>query len=505
MNVRKDNTPPQNITARLTKGAVWIAATRISVNLIGLASTLLLARLLIPADFGLVAIATTITSVISSLTELSLASALVHHPDPKDSHYNGAFTLNLARAVVISLLILLLAIPISRIYHDPRLIGIMVAISSVTALGGLANPKMILFARNLVFWQDGVLNVSQRVVGFGFAAVVAYCYRSYWALIISMLATQIAAVAVSYILVPHRPRLRLAGVRELLSFSVWLSLGQAVNTLNWKFDHLVIGYFLGKSPLGFYTIGDNLAVLPTREATTPIAQTLFPGFSKVKGDPNRLRAVYQKGQSLLCSIALPVGFGFIFICRPLILITIGVKWIPAIFIIQLLSGIFALQTLSSAVQPLAMALGETKDLFYRDLINLVIRIPLIVVGLVFGGLPGIVYARCVAGVASTIVNMAMVRRLLSISIAEQLNANRRALLSTGLMTASGIFLSSRFPNAAGHGLLIGEIIVLCCVGAAIYSVASLIMWLSAGRPQGPEREVTRILAGILGSGKGVSS
>ena len=95
---------------------------------------------------------------------------------------------------------------------------------------------------------------------------MALVYRSYWALIAGIAVTQVWTMVLSYFLFPFRPRPSLVYAGELLSFSVWLSLSQTTNTLNWKFDQFVIGYFLGGTSLGYYTVGDNLAALPPRES-----------------------------------------------------------------------------------------------------------------------------------------------------------------------------------------------------------------------------------------------
>ena len=92
-----------------------------------------------------------------------------------------------------------------------------------------------------------------------------------------------------------------------MSFSIWVGLGQAVNTLNWRFDQLVLGYFLGNTALGYYSVGARLASLPTKEATRPVAAAAFPGFAKLAHDPERLRRAYQRAQSALMVVALPVG------------------------------------------------------------------------------------------------------------------------------------------------------------------------------------------------------
>jgi len=487
----------QGLRGKLAKGAAWVAATRLLINLIGFGNTLLLARLLTPADFGVVAIAGTVSFVVSSLTELSLSQSLIQHRDPQEEHFHTAWTLNVARSAILSALIIALAWPIAWIYSDPRLTPIMIVIGCGALLTGLTNPKLVTFQRNLVFWQDFILNVSQRAAGLVLAVGVALVFRNYWAIVAGIIATQVSAVFLSFLFVPFRPRFRLRRARELLSFSVWLSLGQAINTLNWRMDHLAIGYFLGGTALGHYTVGDNLAVLPTREATAPLAQTLFPGFSRINDDPVRLRNAYQRAQTLLCAVALPIGFGFALVAKPLVLLTMGEKWLPAVMIIQFLSGIFALQTLASSLQPLAMAMGATRSLFTRDLINLGIRVPFVIAGMVFYGIPGVIVARCISGTANTLVNMAMVRHLLALPIWTQLAANARALISTAVMVATVSGLDHWAGEGTGALFLAGKIAILLLSAAVIYLACTACLWLVAGKPTGPESEISSLLATVL--------
>ncbi len=487
----------RDIKGRLARGAIWLAATRAIVNLASFANTLLLARLLIPADFGLVALATTVTAIITSLTELSLASALIQHSDPDDAHFHTAWTLNLARSCLISLIIAALAVPVAHLYRDDRLVAIMLAISVTTLFSGTLNPKLIIFSRDLVFWQEFALGTSQRIAGLVAATLFAVLYRSYWALVASMVATQFTALVLSYILIPYRPRPRLTHVRELFSFSIWLSLAQVANTINYKFDQLAIGYLLGSGPLGFYTVGDNLAILPTREATTPLAQTLFPGFVQLAGDKARLRQAYQRAQSFLCALALPVGFIFALVAQPLIQLTMGPKWQPAGFIVQFLAGIFALQTLSSSLQPVAMALGRTRQLFVRDILILVVRLPSVMLGIYLDGMAGIVYARCVSGVISTLLNMHMVRQMLDLPISAQLAANRRSLVSVSLMMVIMSFICTGLNQSATTSSLIIRIAGLVAGGAGLYAGCLFAMWQIAGRPRGPESEVLHAISHVL--------
>ncbi len=479
---------------RLTRGAAWLAATRLLVTLLGLASTMILARLLLPQDFGLVAIATTVAVLAASIGELSLSSALVQHADPQRHHFDSAWTLNIIRAAVLAAVLAAAAWPLAALYGDNRLVAILLVIAATTFLGGFGNPRLVVFTRDLVFWQEFAMGVSQKLLGFVVAMGVALVYKSYWALVAGGVAAQLLGVGLSYALLPYRPGLRLRGGRELFAFSLWLTLGRIVNTINWRSDQLLIGYFLGSNTLGHYSFGDNIAALPTREATAPVAQTLFPAFSRLAHDRARLRAAYVRGQTLMSALALPIGCGLALIAEPLIIVSVGEKWLPAVVVIQILASVFALQTLSSSLQSLAMALGETRSLFRRDFANLGIRLPLIIIGLVAGGLVGVLLARVVSGLAGMVINMALVRRLTGLSIGAQVAANGRSLAAVGIMVAVLAILQHTGLGAAD----VPTLALLVGAGAASYAGALVLLWRLGGRPPGPETEIMALAGGVLG-------
>jgi len=471
---------------------MWISSARILVNLFASISTVVLARLLVPADFGLVALGTTMLALVTAFTELSLTEALIKHQDPGSDHFSSAWTLNGTRGLIVFGLFAAAAHPAARFYEEPRLPPIMIALGLSVFINSLANPRRIVLQRNLVFWQEFVLSVSQKLAGLIAALTIAFVYHSYWALVIGSLATSLTAVIVSYCAVPFRPRITYCEARSLLSFSIWLTLGQAINMLNWRFDQLLVGKVLGRSALGLYTVGSTLSSLATREMTAPLTQTIYPGFSKLNGDRLRLRGAYQRAQALVTAVALPAGFGTAVIAEPAVRLFIGDKWLPAVGIMQALASIYALQTLGSLVEPLAMACGETRKLFVRSTQMFFVRVPIIVAAMYIGGLTGLVYARVFTGLFAAVVNMYLVKQLLGLRVADQLKANTRALISIVVMTAGAVLLLQAMGPQDGTFALIRQISFTCLTAAFLYLSTMVILWRLAGAPQGPETEILSI-------------
>lgn len=473
------------IRRHLAQGAFWTLASRAIVNVISLLSTFLLVRLLTPGDFGLVAIATTILEIISAATNLSLGSALIRHENPTDDDFRTSWTLSVLRSVAVGCLLAAASWPVATFYHDERLIPIMLAFAGSVVITGFANPKLIVFSRNLVFSQDFFLQVSQKVMSFAVSIVLALLFHSYWALVCGVIVSKITYVAVSYILLPYRPRASLARWKELFSFSFWMTLQDLLYALSWGLDHLLIGALAGRTSLGHFSVGSNLAALPMREAGLSITKLLFPGLARVMRDPARIKSAYVAAQALLSAVILPVGFGIALCARPAVMWLIGPNWLPVIPVIQGLSAIMALQTLGTLAKPLAMAQGVTRRLFHRNLLNFIVCIPLSVIGLLTAGLNGVVAARVVSGVVAIGFDIYLVRELISLPIARQITLNGRSLSSTAAMTAGGLAFQWFARDTSLPAQLAGTI----GVGGLLYVGTSYALWLLAGKGAGPEREL----------------
>lgn len=486
-----------SITGRLIKGSVWLSLSRVIVNGLATLSIFVLAWNLEPSDFGIVALGTTILLIVTTGTELSLAEALIRHQAPNESHFSAAWTLNTTRGLLLCLFLAVCAYPASVLFEEPRLSGVMLALGLSVLMGGLANPRRIMLQRDLIFWQEFILSVSQTLAGVVASVAIAMIYHSYWALVIGTLVTQATNVIVSYLVLPFRPRIAFQHVRELLSFSGWLTASQIVNTLNWRFDYLLVGKMLGGTALGYYSVGSNFAMMPTREAISPLTQTIYPGFSGIRDDPSRLAAAYQRLQALVAAVALPAGIGVAVVADPLIRLTLGEKWAPVVFIIQSLASVFALQTLGSLVRPLGMAKGETRLLFIRDTQMLFVRVPVVITGLMLYGLQGVIIGRVFTGLFSAFVNMILVRRFIGVTVLKQLSANARALASVMVMAAGVSLASSYLAHTTDAIMLALQLAILAALGGLLYCGSTFLLWALMKRPSGPETEIQKILGTIF--------
>lgn len=481
---------------QLLKGSLWISGARVTANLLNFLGMLVLARILVPEDFGLIALGTTILVIVTAVTDIPVAEALVQHKEPKTDHFHAAWTLGFLRAALVALLCALIAHPLARFYGDARLANVVLALGVYAFLAGLNNPRAIMLTKELIFWQQFMLQVTQKLVGLVVTIVLAVTYQSYWALILGTVAGQLANTLISYTVLPFRPHFRLKHSKELLSFSIWLTLSKIINTINWNVDQLLIGTFVGKAELGHYAIGNNIASLPTREASEPLITTLFPAFSRINDQPERLAAAYQSAQSFLVAVVWPLGIGMAVVADPLVRLTMGDKWLPVVTLIQILAPVFAFQAIGNVAQPLAMATGRTSSVFKRDLKIFLFRVPIILVGMYFGGFMGVVWARSFTGTVGTIFNLNVVREITGLRLIDQLRPNTRTLLASAAMAAAVWLLDAHWsPPSDSLGLLM-ELLGSIAVGGMTYAATVWLLWKLMGSPNGPETEFIK-LAGML--------
>lgn len=481
----------------MVRGAFSLGSARIVANAIGALSIIVLARLLTPDDFAMVAIASSVLSLVQSCTELSLASALIGRKEVTRAEIDTAWTMSLLRSVLIALLFAAFAWPLARIYDFDGLFPVLLVSGLTGAAAGLQNPLIVQVTREMRFWPVAIAQLLQKGLSLGFAIGLALALHSYWAIIAGNALGAILSSLLTYWLVPYLPRLSLRHWRQIWSFSGWLFFKQLAETINWRGDQLIVGAFVPGAQFGQYAMADNLAVIPSRETVHPIRQALFPGLSNIGNDPARLRQAVIRAQSTAAMIIAPAGILLALLAEPAVQIGLGSKWLPAVPYVRVFAVLYALGCFSIALQPVAMARGQTRVLFLQQIATLAVKLPLLVVGLLAGGLLGAALARLAAEVISMMFELFAIRVVTGIEIAAQCAAHATTVTGLAAMTGGVMLLESvlgdeRFGPVAR---LISEGLA----GGAIYLMTVGVVWTLGGRKEGPVSELISLAERLLPS------
>ncbi|MAL97821.1 MAG: hypothetical protein CL583_05140 [Alteromonadaceae bacterium] len=485
--------PPKNISSSVVIGSAWLGVAKVVVNALAFVSTLILARLLTPDDFGLVALASTFVALAETFTSVQVSSALINFKRVDRSHLNTAWTLGALRGALLAGIIAALAYPLSYLYEDARLNSVMLVLALITLIRCLQNPKYVFFEKEISYSREFVIMVVTKFLSVLAAGVLAYFYQTYWALIVGTALAGLSKVFLSYWFVPFIPRPSLSKLKEIWAFTGWLTLGSAVDAINSNIDTLIIGATLTSAQLGAYRVGDDLAKKPTKEVLDPLRRPLFPAFSLFSDDKRQLALSYTRTQYVLFTLVLPFGAGFSVIAEPMVHLVLGDKWVDAIFIIEVLAINFALQSFIGPAVSLAYATGHTKAVFTRQMVFFAIRVPVVVGALLTFGLPGLIIARFGTGLVNILLNLYMVNHIIQLSPWRQISRCWRSVLSAVAMV--GVVYAARLYAPLGDTTLQQSIglLLYCAIGGLVYPVVHLALWQLSGCPNGPEQEVFALL------------
>lgn len=482
--------PPPDLGRRMASGALWMVALRFAQRAIGLISTIILARLLVPEDFGLVALATTFAAILEVAGDFGVDTALICDRKASRREYDTAFTVQILRGLLIALVLLLAAPWIAGFFADPRLEPLFWIIAAGAVVQGFWNIGIVDFRRDLEIAREFAFHFWGKLGSFVIAVGLALLWRSYWALIIAIFARRVILLILSYTMCSYRPRLSLDGIGRLLHFSKWLLLQNALYFLRDRIDALLVGKLMGPEALGLYDLALEVASLPTSEIAGPVNRAVFPGYAQIGHDRERLRRGYCEAVSVILLVTVPASVGIGLLAEPLVLLLLGDHWRPAVPLIQALVVFGVLRCIYTTAGAVYLALGRLRVEPALILLFIAVLVPSLVLLTEHFGVFGAALALTLATAVGLIANLLMLYRLIGLRISELLRPLARTFLATAAMAAAIRLLPlAALPPAAAVFLGVA-------LGAVVFLVVLAGSWLAAGRPPGPERGVLLYLAGF---------
>lgn len=484
---------PPAIRRQMAHGAAWMFLQRFAVRGIGLVSTIVLARLLAPGDFGIVALATGFLGLLESVGELGFDLQLVQTQTDDRAAYNTAWTLTVLRGVVIAAILAAIARPVAGFYGDPRLVALMYWVAFGVIVTELQNIGIVEFRRDLRFDLEFRLMVWSKVGSFLVTILLAVWLRSYFALIGGIIAGKLITLAMSYAMHPFRPVPSLKSAGKFVHFSSWLSLNNVMYGIKNRIDVFIVGRYAGASLLGVYSVGCEISNLIATELLWPVARVVFSGFAKMAGDRADLRKGFLDVLGLLFMIATPVAVGTGLTAEHIVRIFLGQQWLAAIPLIQILAlyGVVNFATANS--QAIYLALGRPDLMALGNLPAFLMLPPLLLWGIARYGLAGAAWALVADGTLNLVVNIALMRRQIDFSLSEVFACLWRPAIAASVMAASVAALSIYWPIAGTMIGLVAQFGTVAATGALVYFGVLLLLWRIAGLPDGAERNALAAL------------
>ena len=351
-----------------------------------MASTMLLARLLTPADFGLVAMVTVITGFVELFMDLGLAMATVQRAKITQLQVTTLFWINLSVAVALMAVTIAIAPSIVWFYGEPRLQPITVVLATAFVVGGLGVQHQALLRRRMRFTTLASIEISSNLVGASAAVAAALLDLGVWSLVVQRLVAGVWTSCALWLRSGWRPSFGFdwAAVRPMLALGGHLTGFNTINYFARNADNMLIGRWWGPQALGLYSRAYQLLLLPLHQINNPISSVAIPALSRLQGDPERLRSFYLQALALAVAVTMPLAVSMMVLSDEVVLIVLGPQWGDAAILFRLLAGAVLVRPACNTAGWLHVATGRTHRMLRWGIAYSTLVVLSFVIGIPYG-------------------------------------------------------------------------------------------------------------------------
>jgi O-antigen/teichoic acid export membrane protein len=437
----------------------WSFLNQISARLLSFASGIVLARLLVPRDFGIFAVALIAIEALQSLNDLGLLTGLVREQGDYMAMARTGVTLALSSSVVLFIVSLLAAGPFAAALNASEATGVLRLLMLAILIDGVSVVPAALLSRALRQDLRALADLTGTVVNVAVAITLAAAGTGAWALAGGRLAGNAVAAAIIILVAPARPvpGFDRGHARSLLSFGLPIAGATLVLFALQNVDYVVVGHFLGPAALGLYLLASNLAGWPINLISYSVRRVSLPGFARLVHDPPALARGFVNSLVLLLT-GLLLGYLLLFaLAQPLVNVAYGQRWALAAAVLPGLTLLGAVRGAAYLVDDLLAAVGRATTTLVLHLIWLLLLVPAVVVGARTQGLTGVALAQAVVAVI-ILGPYALAMRTAGVVMRK---------LAAGLRATAGALAAAALVAAVMLRMVPGDLARLALVGSAI--------------------------------------
>jgi O-antigen/teichoic acid export membrane protein len=463
---------------------------RWAIRSAGLVSTVILARVLTPQDFGIVAMSSLVYGLLMICSEMGAVQLLLRSGETDRQAYDTAWTIGLIQACLLAILMAIAAYPAALYFKEPRLVDVMQVVAAGSVLHGLNNIGVVMFRRDLEFRKDFVLGFFSKVVTVIPTVALALYLQSYWALVFGPIIGDVLGVIISYVMHPFRPRLSLVDWRRFAVFSAWIIPSNIALFLTKKADVFVVGFVANTAQLGIYNVASELSRMATAEVVIPMSRAIFPNFAKLRNDLKGLGDAFLLVVRTTCIISFSFGFGIAAVADDLVYVVLGDQWGFAASLMRWLgiSGAFT-AIIATLTGHILIVRGRERMMSLINAIKLAILAAVLFVAAHHGDLVTIAIAVTVAQVVITVGCVLYLPRIIPISF-----ASLATEIVWNLLIGLIMFAAISALHMDQIEWRIARLLIHAAIGCVIFTTLLGLRWVLAGRPDGPEKRIWGLIS-----------
>ena len=478
-----------SVQHKMAAGALWMLCFKLADRGLGLITTLILARVLTPSDFGVVAMAMSFILMAQLITSFDFEITLIQDQNVTEDHYSTAWTCNLLLGLSITLLMLAFAAPIADFYRRPDLTPVICVLALGPLVAGAENIGVVAFRKELDFRRDLIFLASRRLLAFVCVVPLAFLLGNHWALVAGLLVSMLVTTVVSYLMHPFRPRLTLEKYRHLMRFSRWLLLNNLVVCVKERAPDFFIGRSLGAATLRTYSIAHDLSTLPITQISAPVNRPALPGFARLTAH-DEIVTTYGHIIGFVAMLALPAAAGIFAVAPLLAPVLLGPHWVEVASVLEVLALNGALMSFHPCLYAAFVGRGFPRHINSVDTLYSFMLVALLVLAFLLW--PGIGSAAWAIVLTSTLclpLYLYQLRRAVGVPLSAFAVAVVRPACAAALM-ALGVrwLMSMRGPALAVQDSVLW-LIAAVAFGALVYTALLYSFWVLAGKPASPEQIV----------------
>jgi O-antigen/teichoic acid export membrane protein len=474
---------PLNPKKALMTSAFWAVGMRWVVKATGFINTLIVARLVEPQDYGLVAMAFLVVGLIQAVLDFGSSTALLRMAHLTREDTDSAWSLTVIEGACCGLLLLALSPLAARYFQEPRLVYVLWVMAACQVVSGLSNVGLVLARKEFQFSIDFNHMVGIKLFSVLFTIAAAYVFHDYRALMTGVIAGNVSGLLLSYWLHPYRPRWNTTKIPEIWALTKWLMLAGVGGFFLRKSDELIAARIGSTREFGLYNVGADLGQLPTGELGPAMLRAFLPVLSSIQTDITRTNQAVLKTLSAVNTITLPVGLGFAAVAAPVTELVLGAKWLEAIPFVACFALAGALQFAMSPLTTLLVLRGHTRLQSHIVWVEFAAFVVMALALVPHMHLLGLVWARIAASGVNAWLTAGSARKYCALPLRALAEALVRPLLGAVLMYGLVTQVAGLLPGGSW------SLAVSIGLGALAYTGWTLITWRLAGRPEGLESTV----------------
>lgn len=359
-------------SGKVIKSSLLLLGTRIIQRFLGLASTLLLARLLTPEDFGIVAIAAITVNLFAILALSGSEQYIIQKDTVDDNDLNSAWTIDIIMKGSLWVLLIIAAPYIASFLDKENIVSVLYVLSFTLLLEASQNPGLFLFKKNLQYKKIFYLTISQKFLSFFVVITLALATHSYWAIIIGDIIAAIVGFAGSYIIHNYRPNLSLIHVRKQWNFSKWMILKGVLGYARFQMDSLFVSKLFSTADLGRYHLSKDISLMPFSEIVAPISEPLLASFAKVKNDSDKLAYQCRLSLIIVAMIIAPICTFMWHFPKPIVDTLLGSQWSSTYVLFSYFSVFLFASSIGIILAQCFIVLGKVRAIFLYDLYSFIL-------------------------------------------------------------------------------------------------------------------------------------